>query len=69
MTPFDASALRRPLAPLCTATRTAVDADQAMGWVSDYVRRYVVDHLGDPGAVLIIDDTCSTQWCGRSAQP
>jgi SRSO17 transposase len=25
--------------------------------VRDDVRRYVVDQLGDPGAVLIIDDT------------
>ncbi len=29
------------------------DADK----VRDHIRQYVVDQLGDPGAVLILDDT------------
>jgi SRSO17 transposase len=30
------------------------DADEVL----DDVRDYVVEHLGDPGAVLIVDDNC-----------
>ncbi|GIF12658.1 hypothetical protein FHX34_107217 [Actinoplanes teichomyceticus] len=33
-------------------------ADWEIDAVRDEVRDYVIEHLGDPGGVLIIDDTC-----------
>ncbi len=41
------------------------DADEVL----DDVREYVVEHLGDPGAVLIVDDTGFLKKGGGSAPP
>ena len=42
--------------------RTAWDADQ----VRDDLREYVVEHLGDPGAVLVVDETGLLKQASKS---
>jgi SRSO17 transposase len=52
--------------------RASWDADA----VRDDVREYVVEHLHDDSAVLVVDETgdvketqCSFPWCGRGGGP